>query len=93
MVVDDGNTLNNGDNEEVMVPEQINDNDFRGAGCDKAPFVADIADKLSCVSSVVSGSTVSFLLEIVHSISFDLKNIKKQERSCSDCTGITHRGK
>lgn len=42
---DEGNILDMDDNEKVMVPEEINDDDFGGACGNEVPFVSEIANK------------------------------------------------
>lgn len=69
------------DNEGVMVLEEMNDDDFGGAGSDEEPFIGDIAVVLSSVSSVVGNSTVASILEISHSDSFDLNYSEEHMRS------------
>lgn len=62
-----------GDNDRVLVLEEMNHSDFGGAGGDDEPFLAETADILASVASVVGDSTVSSLPEIMHSSNFELK--------------------
>lgn len=57
-------TLDMGDNEGVMIPNEMNNIDFGGAGGDAVPFVTEIANILSSDSLVMGDSTVSSLLEV-----------------------------
>lgn len=88
-MVDEGSTLDMGNND-VVVQEEMNDTYFGRADGDEAPFVAYIADICSFVSSKVGHLTVSFLLEIIHVSSFDLGVFKKPVRSCNDGREIAH---
>lgn len=59
-----------------MVPGEMNDNDFCRVAGDKAPFVAEIADKISSVALVVGDLTVSCALERMQSSSLNLKILR-----------------
>lgn len=54
--------------------------------------MAEIADMLSSVACEFGDSTLSSLLEILHSRSFDLKVFKNHVRCCNDCRDIAYSG-
>lgn len=90
VVVDEGKIFVLGENGGVMVREEMIYIDFGGAGGNEVPFLDEISDKISSVPSVMRDSTVASLLEIIHFSSIELKVLKKQVRSCSDCRKIAH---
>lgn len=69
VAADEGNSLDMGDNEVLMILNGMNDNDIGAAGGDEGPFVLEIADILFSIASVVANSTVSSSLEKTHSSS------------------------
>lgn len=92
VVVDEGITFNIKNNDGVMAPKEMNDNGLGGPGADEAHFMNEITGRLSSVASVVSNSTVSFLLEIMHCSSFDLNDLKQHVRNCNDCRELSDSG-
>lgn len=79
------------DNEGVLDLKEGYDNDFGGAGGERLPFVAEIEDRLLSIASVVGDSTVSVVLEIKQSSSFDFKIFKNHVKSCNDYSDIAQR--
>lgn len=91
MVVNEGTTLDMSDNEEVIVPEKMNDISIGRTDGDE-PLVTAIGDVLSSVAFMVEDSTVSSPQAVMQSNSFDLNVFKKQVRSCKYCRKIACRG-